>query len=162
MQRISTKKPAVESARIVAGVDILYIRPKLKSELRLTDTETDLANLDERFRKLGIKKVKQHIHTNPKLFKAGLPDLSLILEVSFDPSLSPWGIVNSLAGDPHVEYAEPVYIFEAFEVPNDTNYGISQYFASLSAEQAWEYIKGECLTPIFIAIVDTGVNWKTS
>ncbi|MDZ4121429.1 MAG: S8 family serine peptidase, partial [Candidatus Cloacimonadaceae bacterium] len=67
---------------------------------------------------------------------------------------------NSLLNDPHIEYAEPIYIDQSLAAPNDPNYGTSLYFSALQAEDAWDIHKGELGSqPVILAVVDTGVRW---
>jgi serine protease len=150
-----------EGIPVEAGKAIFKISPLFKDKLHLSGLQTDINTIDDKLREIGITALNQHFQTNPRLDKEGLPDLTLILEISFDRGKSPFGIVHLLSTDSYIEYAEPVYIHEAFESPNDPNYSTSLYLASLQAESAWDIHKGEDgLQPVIVAVVDTGVRWK--
>lgn len=66
-------------------------------------------------------------------------------------------LVNQLNADPSVEYAEPVYICEAYSVPNDSLYNQQYYLKQVKAEEAWEDQFGN--SSVVIAIIDSGVDW---
>ncbi|MDD4309790.1 MAG: S8 family serine peptidase, partial [Candidatus Cloacimonetes bacterium] len=74
--------------------------------------------------------------------------------------LPPQAVVNLLASDPHVQYAEVIYPDEVLAVPNDANYAVSTYFSSLQAESAWDIHKGEDGAGVIVAVVDTGTRWN--
>lgn len=144
-----------------AGKATIKIRSAAKQQLNISAMQTGISSLDSKLQALKISRVQNRFRHNASLAKSGLPDLSLILELTFDPKLDPLAVCNLLMRDTHVEYAEPIYIDTAFAVPNDANYPASLYFAALQAEEAWEIHKGEDgAVPIIIAVVDTGVNWK--
>lgn len=94
-----------------------------------------------------------------KTFKDEKGILKDILELSFDPSRSPYSISNALAEHHDILYAEPIFFDEVLETPNDTHYAEALNFAAMQAEAAWDIQKCEA-NPILIAIVDTGVAWK--
>jgi serine protease len=54
-----------------------------------------------------------------------------------------------------VEHIEPNYIYRAFEVPNDPDYGKQWNLRSINIEQAWDETKGAGVT---VAVIDTGVS----
>ncbi|MBF2019840.1 MAG: peptidase S8 [Hydrococcus sp. C42_A2020_068] len=54
-----------------------------------------------------------------------------------------------------VKHIEPNYIYRAFEVPNDPDYGKQWNLRSINIEQAWEDTKGAGVT---VAVIDTGVS----
>jgi hypothetical protein len=82
-----------------------------------------------------------------------------IYELSFAPAISPYSIANALREHPEVLYAEPIYLDETLESPDDTHYSEALNFAAMQAEAAWDLQKCED-NPVVIAIVDTGVAWK--
>jgi serine protease len=54
-----------------------------------------------------------------------------------------------------VEYIEPNYIYQAFDVPNDPDYSKQWNLRSINVERAWEESKGSGVT---VAVIDTGVS----
>ncbi|MEW6491374.1 MAG: S8 family peptidase [Cyanobacteriota bacterium] len=53
------------------------------------------------------------------------------------------------------EYIEPNYIYKAFEVPNDPEYGQQWNLRSINVESAWDETKGSGMT---VAVIDTGIS----
>lgn len=53
------------------------------------------------------------------------------------------------------EYIEPNYIYTAFEVPNDPEYGKQWNLRTINLESAWDETKGSGVT---VAVIDTGVT----
>jgi thermitase len=65
-------------------------------------------------------------------------------------------LVAALSRNPHVAYAEPDYIAEAFWTPNDPDFSKQWSFKKLNLETAWDYTRGSSTT--LIAIVDSGID----
>jgi serine protease len=55
----------------------------------------------------------------------------------------------------YTEYIEPNYIYRAYEVPNDPQYGQQWNLRSISIESAWDETKGSGVT---VAVIDTGIS----
>ena len=55
----------------------------------------------------------------------------------------------------YTEYIEPNYIYRAYEVPNDPQYGQQWNMRSISIESAWDETKGSGVT---VAVIDTGIS----
>jgi serine protease len=55
----------------------------------------------------------------------------------------------------YTEYIEPNYIYRAYEVPNDPQYGQQWNMRSISIESAWDETKGNGVT---VAVIDTGIS----
>lgn len=146
---------------IEAGTVQFKLRPEYKSALSSGAVLTGISELDARLQGLGVTSVKPRFSYDQAKKPAGAPDLSLILEARFSPSVHPLAVINSLSLDPRVEYAEPVYIDAVLAVPNDPNYLSALYFVPLMAEAAWDVHKGEDGTqPVVLAVMDTGVRWS--
>jgi serine protease len=66
-------------------------------------------------------------------------------------------ILNSLEGDPQVEYAEPDLILHPLEMPNDTRiselWGVGKHYAGINVAAVWPKYSGKSTT---VAVVDTG------
>ncbi|PKN72775.1 MAG: serine peptidase precursor [Candidatus Cloacimonetes bacterium HGW-Cloacimonetes-3] len=137
------------------GTAVFKLKPEFRREMQLSGTRTGVTSLDDKLKRLNVSGLKQRFLT-PKNVSH---DISLIFSVS-----SPYpaqAVVNVLATDPHVQYAEVIYPDEVFAVPNDADYSLSQYFAALEAEAAWDIHKGESgSNPVILAIADTGVKWS--
>ncbi len=82
-----------------------------------------------------------------------------ILEVYFDEGVDIYQICKELVADPNVEYAVPIYIRHTFAfTPNDPLYSQQWYIKNIKLPEAWDISKGD--KKIFIAIVDSGVDWE--
>ncbi|MGC1393199.1 MAG: S8 family serine peptidase, partial [Coleofasciculaceae cyanobacterium] len=57
--------------------------------------------------------------------------------------------------DKFTEYIEPNYIYSAFVVPNDPEYGKQWNLRSINIEPAWDETKGSGIT---VAVIDTGIS----
>lgn len=137
------------------GTAVFKIKPEYRSLVNVGSNSCGIASVDEKLAHLKVSGIKQRFLT-PKSAKH---DIALIFSVS--SALPAISIVNQLAGDKHIQYAEVVYPDELFAVPNDTEYAISQYFAALEAEAAWDIHKGELgANPVVLALTDTGCKWN--
>ncbi|PKN78665.1 MAG: serine peptidase precursor [Candidatus Cloacimonetes bacterium HGW-Cloacimonetes-1] len=147
-----------------SGVAVFKIKPAYRELIRHRDNNIGISSLDSRLSGIGLTQLQPRFRTNPKRYKPGLPDLTLIYEIRFAPTLSPIAVCNLLQSDPYIQYAEPLYIDQILDIPNDPFYTTDQlYFPSMQAEAAWTIHKGENgSTPVIIAIVDTGVNWTNA
>ncbi len=78
-------------------------------------------------------------------------------------------LVESLKANPNVEYAEPNYLYYAFDTPNDPEFnrlwGMNNTGqtggtadADIDAPEAWAVTKGD--TSIIVGVIDTGVDYK--
>jgi thermitase len=65
-------------------------------------------------------------------------------------------MVDTLAQDPRVEYAELDYAVHATIIPDDTSYGLQWGPQKIQAPAAWDVTTGT--SDIIIAVVDTGVD----
>jgi hypothetical protein len=130
-------EPGKACIRIEKGRDISAFKPHLAT--------------------LGVTRIQPRFQTTKD--KSGL--LKDIYELSFDPKISPYSLANALSKYPGIVYAEPIFIDEVLESPDDFYYAQSLNFASMQAEAAWDIHKcEEGSQPTIIAIVDTGVAWK--
>ncbi|HEY9829842.1 MAG TPA: S8 family peptidase [Stenomitos sp.] len=53
------------------------------------------------------------------------------------------------------EFIEPNYIYKAFDVPNDPDYGQQWNLRQINVESAWDDTKGSGVT---VAVIDTGIS----
>jgi len=150
-----------QGAPIQSGSIVFKLKSEYKSQLSEGSLFTGISELDIRLQGLGVSSVKPRFSYDKAKNPSGAVDLSLILEARFHPSIHPLAVVNALASDPRVQYAEPLYIDQAFAVPDDPNYAAALYFAPLMAEAAWDIHKGEDgAQPVVLAVMDTGVRWS--
>ena len=77
-----------------------------------------------------------------------------VFEVRNDQSLDE--ALEAFRSDPNVEYAEPNYILEAYEMPNDSSAGLQWSIGKTFLPDAWNLTHGS--PDVTIAVVDTGVD----
>ena len=116
--------------------------------------------LDYRATKYQVNLLEKRFIHNPGKLKRGMPDLSRIYRIEFPEEYSVMDVANDFAGDPDIEYAEPIPVNYLFDIPNDSLYSQQSYLQQVFAEQAWDIHKGENgAEDVVIAIVDCGVDW---
>jgi len=142
-----------------AGKLCIKLKSEYYSESSRAGLGTGVNSLDSRLRNLGIREIKPRF--NPKQRSNAALALAMVYEISFDPAISPIAIINALAKDPHLDFAEPVFIHETLDAPDDPRYAECLNLPSVSAEAAWSIHKcGTNPDPVLIAIVDTGMRWE--
>ena len=94
------------------------------------------------------------------LFPHKNSELGHIYQFDFDPLHDAALVAADFARDGHLIYAEPRYIQQLHEIPDDEFYltGIQYYIDLLQCPQAWDITHGDSL--VIIGIVDTGVDWN--
>lgn len=119
--------------------------------------DEEISMLKAELAQLGVSQIQPRFSTTKD--KSGL--LKDVYELSFDSQISPHSLANVLSNLPGIIYAEPIFIDQILESPDDLYYTQSLNFASMQAEAAWDIHKCEQGSePTIIAIVDTGVAWK--
>ncbi len=92
-----------------------------------------------------------------------------IFVVKADTGKDVMQLVESLKAEANVEYAEPNYLYYAFDTPNDPDFnklwGMNNTGqtggtadADIDAPEAWAITKGD--TSIVVGVIDTGVDYK--
>ncbi|MBU0559416.1 MAG: S8 family serine peptidase [Bacteroidetes bacterium] len=84
-------------------------------------------------------------------------ELSKIITLKLNGPYDPLYIAAKLSKNSLIEWAEPHYLHEITDTPNDPDMSKQYALAMVQAEQAWEVTKGN--SNIIIGIVDTGVDW---
>ena len=75
--------------------------------------------------------------------------------VTLPPSMSERAVVERLAHDPHMKFAELDRRVKSTAVPNDPYYGSAWHLAKIGASTAWDNTMGAGIT---IAILDSGID----
>lgn len=132
---------------------------------------TGIASLDNKLRAFGAHKAERTFGKVQPNFKLITEDnseeatkfakvLERYITVHFDEFADHSRVIAALMNDENVEIAEPVWVYEAFNVPNDPSYSEMFQFAQIQAEQAWGVHKGERgVKQVVIGIHDSGVEW---
>jgi serine protease len=165
-----------EAEKFVFGKLIL----KLKSEIKVSPTinneinssknhtQFGISSLDVFLSEYKIKDIEQKFpyHNEPKFrsqvsskFGTNVSTLENIYQINFDESLPVQFFVDKLSKLPEVEYVEPVYIYEEYDEPNDTDYSVLQHLPQIMAEEGWDIAKGEDGAEVVVGICDSGVEW---
>jgi len=119
----------------------------------------NVESLDEKVIKFDVKKLEKRFKHKPIPENSGLPDLSRIYRIEFPESQNVHKVAKEFATDTNIEYAEPVPIYHADEIPDDPLYGSQQHLPQIMAAEAWDIHKGEDGDEVVVAIIDTGVDW---
>jgi subtilisin family serine protease/PKD repeat protein len=101
----------------------------------------------------AAKNAKNHKNVQRQVSSA----LDGIFKMQLPAGLSVEEVVEILKQDPQIQYAEPYYLPQLLEVPNDPNYVHQSQLQIVKAAQAWEIQKGS--SDVVIAIIDTGVEY---
>ncbi|MBN2331299.1 MAG: S8 family serine peptidase [Candidatus Aenigmarchaeota archaeon] len=83
--------------------------------------------------------------------------LSRIYRLELEDDADVASAVMEYGENPLVEYAEPNYIYRAFDAPNDASFYQQWTHTLMESGDAWDIEQGD--HGIIIAIIDTGVDW---
>ncbi|MBE2189480.1 MAG: S8 family peptidase [Desulfobulbaceae bacterium] len=126
--------------------------------------------LDNTLRTFGTYKTERsftEIKPNYRLPNADIPtvqeyvkELERYFTIYIDETVDHNRVITALLRDDNIESAEPIWVYEAFDMPDDPSYSQMFQFAQVQAEAAWAVHKGENGTrEVLIGIHDTGVQW---
>ena len=116
--------------------DVRFISSGYKSEA-----------LHSKTRSLNLTKTKEY-RSFPALYHLKLP-----------AGVDTKKVIEELSSDPEVLYAEPNYIYEAFNVPNDQYYeGLQWALPKINLPSAWDKTTGS--SDVIIAVIDSGVDYN--
>ena len=122
--------------------------------------QTGIPSLDALCARYRVTALERLIHLSHIRTKPNLPDLSRIYRVMFPPEQNIREVVKVFAGDPQIEYAEPIPCRYPDDTPNDSLFSQLQHLPQILAEQAWALHKGELGdSMIVVAVVDAGTEW---
>ena len=144
------------------NVVVIKFKPEYKALLQNHSMISfGLSDLDRALSKMGVTGIDSRFHPNPKNYKAGLPDISLIYRIDYAKQINPNSVAGMLMRFKYLEYAEPLFIDDLMATPNDLKYAVSSYLTTMQAPAAWDIQKGEN-DPIGVTIghIDTGVKWN--
>ncbi len=83
-----------------------------------------------------------------------LQELKLINPKSFE-KFNTLTRIKELNLNPSVQIAEPNYIRQAYQVPNDKFYSLQWHYPAVNLPQAWDITEGK--SEIVVAVIDSGV-----
>ena len=130
---------------------------KISPKLLVGLASVGISSVDAIFNRVGATQIEKIFEHKQPPVKKTLPDLSRIyyLKISLDADVQ--SIAWELSQNPNVEYAEPRYIYEMYDVPDDPLYSDQWYLPIINASDAWDISQGD--TNVVIGVIDTGVDW---
>ncbi len=84
-------------------------------------------------------------------------DLSLVYQISFDPSVSLDKAIATLKSAGCFQYVEPIYIHDLYYTPNDPQIANQYALTKIQAYNAWNISQGD--STVVVGIVDSGTDW---
>ncbi len=133
--------------------DIVII--KLKAPQNILSKSTQNLELAKQFSNFGISEIVKHFNVKEENNKSGINQIyRLKISSPFDPLY----VSSKLAKVSSVEWAEPLYLREIVDTPNDPSFANQYALKNIKAEAAWDISKGN--SNIIVAIVDSGVDWN--
>lgn len=117
--------------------------------------------LDQALSRLKVTDIR-HVHAPLSPPPAGVmateidQGIQSTYRVRFDPGTKVSTAVSRLAGLDEVTFAEPVFLREAFVVPNDPRFPQQWGLTKIRCPEAWDRTTGA--STVTVAVVDTGVD----
>lgn len=158
------QKPS--KAQYAPGVVVFKLKPNQISTY--VDRESTLAMPETVSEKLKKKSGANTIYqpfgtaknakTKIQLLKQGSSHLEGIYKMELPEGASVEEVVEMLKQQPEVLYAEPYFLPELLDTPNDPLYPHQGYLPVIKAPQAWAIQKGS--PDIIIGILDSGVDFN--
>lgn len=181
----ATSSVTLEEVMTTIGVESLSLDETTIIGVTSTSTEevitTGIESIDKLNMMCGVKLIEKLIEDD------SAPSLSNVYKFTFDENVDVMSAVDEYSNDPSVEFAEPNYIYQHCEVPDESENQLLQsqpyipgyipndpYFdmqwalhntgqnggtpdADIDAPEAWDTEMGD--DDIVIAIIDTGVDY---
>jgi len=116
-----------------------------------------ISSIDAIFNRVGVTQIKKVFKNKQPPVNKALPDLTRIYYLKLSLNADIPSIAKELSQNPNVEYAEPRYIYEMYDVPDDPLYSDQWYLPKINASNAWDISQGDA--DVVIGIIDTGVDW---
>jgi serine protease len=133
--------------------DVIVV--KFKSEQTVLNKSVMSETLSKQISSFGVSQITNHF--NPQNSN-GENSLNKIYRLKISSPYNPIYVSSKLAKHSEVEWAEPLYLREIVNTPNDPHFSTQYALKNVQAEAAWEISKGN--SDIIIAIVDSGVDWN--
>lgn len=132
--------------------DVIVV--KFKSEQTVLNKSIMSETLSKQISGFGVSQITNHF--KPKNTNEN-NSLSKIYRLKISSPYNPIYVSSKLAKHSEVEWAEPLYLREIVNTPNDPHFSTQYALKKVQAEAAWDISKGN--SNIIIAIVDSGVDW---
>lgn len=135
-----------QDGKFIPGMVIV----KYSNEKAANNRESDFAYLCNTKAKRAARMFATPKHDKPSA------DISRIYRIEYEGNASPAVVARKLAQSEDVEYAQPYWIPELLDAPNDPRLGSQYYMQITKALESYQLTKGD--TDIVIGIIDTGVD----
>lgn len=158
---VSAKSPQTVLAENRAFLpNVIVVKFKERRSFGEEAAATGIASIDALLNRYRVTVMKQFVKES--FIRPGI-DRSTAVEsiynVFYAGNASAPEVARAFAGDPHVEYAEPKYLYEISDIPNDALYSSMPQFPHVQAPAAWDVVKGAAGN-VIIAVVDGGTYWN--
>ena len=153
--------PGLTQDDYTPGVVILKVKPEFRS--LCAPDRLDVPLLDLVLSHLQVHTIQKTIPNaqppaeSENALGQKMVDLSLIYEVWFDPNIDIEYAVNMVLSSDAVEYAEPLFAYQLFYDPSDTDTASQYYLGPMQFREAWDVSKGD--SSIAVGIIDTGTSF---
>lgn len=144
------------SSQVVPGM--IIVKFKASATTSISGSVTQIPSIDNkivRYQGSHLEKTFPYLDFPISMQKTGMERIYYFRYNSDD---HPQTVADDFSADSNIEYAEPKYIYQLLETPNDPQYSSMLQFPYVQADTAWGIIKGE-QGSIITAVVDGGTDW---
>jgi len=85
------------------------------------------------------------------------PNLSRIVKITFNDSVSAQSFINQAKNDPTIDYVQTSNIYKIDNIPNDSLVGQQWALKKIQAFEAWNITEGS--DSVLIGLIDTGIDY---
>ncbi len=161
-QKISPRNPVQSrnsalSDQVKPGIIVLKFRQNIK--IQSGAAFTDFPGINEKIAEFSVTEIRQPYAYLEKSSLEGAEELLKIHYFYFSENEDVRKVADRFAGDPMVEYAEPLYIHYPDIVPNDPAWSQNADLIQVEAPLAWDIVIGDT-GDVVVAVVDNGTIWN--
>ncbi|KAA0009195.1 MAG: PKD domain-containing protein, partial [Thermoplasmata archaeon] len=137
---------------------------KFKNSLTIENRKVSGGIVEVGFQSIDSLNREYNVTGIEKIFKnKAIQNLSNIYKLTLEKNSNILAVAREYEKDPHVEYAEPNYIYHTCVIPNDPDFDLQWALNQpsdhdIDAPEAWDIETGN--KHVVIAIIDTGVDYN--
>lgn len=154
--KFSQNSGATTSEYLPGAILVKFKAATSRSQLMENSTTSGIASVDTKLQRFAIHRIDPVFPSQAKMIDPNLPDLSSIYRFEYSSPFDAAVMARAFAGDPNIEFAEPIFVQHILADPNDPLYSQQWYLRAVKASQGWDIEKGE--SQVIIAIIDSGVD----
>ncbi|MFQ6616125.1 MAG: S8 family serine peptidase [Fidelibacterota bacterium] len=139
---------------VVAGEVVFKLAPET-ALIRARTTVTGLPAVDRELARFEVRSVEPMLRTRARGGE-NLPDINRIYVARFDAEIHPRVVAKALENQPGVIYAEPRFVRQVYDVPNDPKFADQWHLEKILADTAWGLSHGD--STVIVAVVDNGFD----